>query len=156
MRLTKNNQSGISTIEIIIVGLIVAVVATAAVPIVQRNLELYRAESAVKIVSIRLMDAKFAALKRNRTARLEINTDSNSLEIRSTNDAGADISISPPLTLPEGTVVAGIGIVSTAFNSLGRNQAGTMTTISMSFPNVNQCKDVSISPAGKVSINGCP
>src|SRR5688500_11872696 len=82
--LTKK-QNGFSLVEILIVLLIISILVVAALPQVQQTLRLYRVESAAGLLSNRLTEARLTAIKNNRPAWLEINSNEKMLEVWTTN-----------------------------------------------------------------------
>jgi prepilin-type N-terminal cleavage/methylation domain-containing protein len=85
------SEKGFSMIELIIVCLIIAIMVTFSIPAIERNLQLYRLQSAIGLVSDRLMEARFSAIKRNRSAWVTIDATANTIEVWSTNDMGQPI-----------------------------------------------------------------
>ncbi len=83
--------NGFSLIEVIIVLLIISILAIAALPQIQRNLQLYRLESVTGLLSNRLTEARLTAVKHNRAAWLEINSTNNILEVWTTNEMNQPI-----------------------------------------------------------------
>jgi Tfp pilus assembly protein FimT len=152
----NKKEEGFSLIELIIVGLVISILAVISVPMISRNLQLYRVESAVGMVSNRLSEARLTAIKRNRTVWLKADPANNSLNIESTNDSGNVISVSSPMYLPDGTVIESVSPVLIKFTSLGRIQSGSTTKTPLKFSAVNKCKEIKVSSIGKVSIASCP
>ncbi len=149
------NQRGFSIVELLITGLVIAIVAVVAVPQIQKNLQLYRAESSVRIINDSVMEAKLLAIKWNRLCWLELDPNDNSVVIRTNDAGGSPISLTAKRFLsPETTIDSG-SILSVSFTSLGRNQSASSTTIPLKFPMIEQCKEVKVSPLGKVSVLQC-
>lgn len=150
----KNSQSGFSLIELIIVGLIIAIMATLALPAIQRTLQLYRLETGTSYVINRLTETRLSAIKRNRQTWLEINTANRTLNMKSTNEAGQQISLGSPTYLPEGVQFNGVTPGSIIFTSLGRNNANAVTQINLKLSSVNRSKTISIGATGNITTAG--
>ncbi|MBA2737132.1 MAG: prepilin-type N-terminal cleavage/methylation domain-containing protein [Pyrinomonadaceae bacterium] len=150
----KNNQRGFSLIELIIVALIIAIMATLALPAIQRTLQLYRLETGTSYVINRLTEARLSAIKRNRQTWLEINTTNQSLSMKSTNDAGQQIGLGFPTYLPEGVQFNGVTPGSVVFTSLGRNNANAITQINLKLSTTNRNKTISIGTTGNITTAG--
>jgi prepilin-type N-terminal cleavage/methylation domain-containing protein len=147
---------GFSLIELLIVFLVIAILAVVSVPMISKNLQLYRAESAVGMVSNRLSEARLTAIKRNRPVWLKADPANNSLNIESTDDSGNVITVSPPMFLPDDTSIASGSPVVTTFTSLGRVQSGSTTKTSLNFPAISRCNEIQVSSVGKISVASCP
>lgn len=145
-----NSQTGFSLIELIIVVLVVAILGTLALPSIQRTLQLYRLEAGTSYIVHRLTETRLAAIKRNRDTWLEINSANRTLTLKSTNDAGQQISLGLPTSLPEGVQFNGAP-ASVAFTSLGRNRAAGNTQIKLKLTSANRNKTVSVSTTGNIT-----
>lgn len=151
-----NNEEGFSIIELLIVSLIIAILAVVSIPLISKNLQLYRAESAIGMVSNRLTEARLTAIKRNRPVWLKADPNNNSLKIESTDDSGNVIPVSSPMYLPDGTVIASETPVVTTFTSLGRVQPGSATKTPIDSPATHNCNEVKVSSVGKITVASCP
>ena len=147
----KNRQSGFSLIELIIVLLVIAILATLALPAIQRTLQLYRLETGTGYILHRLTEARLAAIKRNRDAWLEINEANRTLTLKSTNDAGQQISLGFPTRLPDGIQFNGTTPGSVVFSSLGRNRAGGNTQIKLKLAAANRYKTINVGTTGNIT-----
>jgi prepilin-type N-terminal cleavage/methylation domain-containing protein len=147
----KNSQIGFSLIELIIVVLVVALLATLALPSVQRTMQLYRLETGTSYILHRLTEARLTAIKRNRDSWLEINQANKTLTLKSTNDAGQQISLGYPTFLPEGIQFNGATPDSVIFTSLGRNRANGITQIKLKLAAANKNKTINIGITGNIT-----
>ncbi len=154
-RKSKLARSGFSIIELTIVVLVIAIVATVSIPMMQGNLLLYRHQSAVGFISSGMIEARMAAMKTNRPARLEINTTARSLTVWSTNVKGEAIRLGVPVYYSRDVSIAGASPISITFNSLGRRQTGSVSTVTLTQARTNSCKRVDLSPVGKISVAKC-
>src|SRR3712207_4298785 len=118
-------EKGFSLIELIIVCLVIAIMVTFSIPAIERNLRLYRLESAVGLVSDRLREARFSAVKRNRSVWVSIDATTKSIEIWSTNDLGQPISLTNAVLLPRNIALKNPVNTTVTFTSLGRNQTNS-------------------------------
>jgi prepilin-type N-terminal cleavage/methylation domain-containing protein len=147
----ESGENGFSLIELIIVVLIVAILATLALPSIQRTLQLYRLENGTSFILHRLTETRLAAIKRNRDTWLEINQANRTLTLKSTNDAGQQISLGYPTNLPEGIQFHGATPDSIVFSSLGRNRANGNTQIKLRLAAANRHKTISVSSTGNIT-----
>ena len=145
-----NSQTGFSLIELIIVVLVVAILATLALPSIQRTLQLYRLETGTSYIIHRLTETRLAAIKRNRDTWLEINSTNRTFTLKSTNDAGQQISLGFPTSLPEGVQLNGAPN-SVIFTSLGRNRANGNTHIKLKLTASNGNKTINVSTTGNIT-----
>ncbi len=149
-RVAKMEQ-GFSMPELLIVLLVGAILTVIAVPNGIRQMQLYRLETSVSIVSNKLMEARMNAIKRNRTTSIKIDKTKRTAQIRSTNDMYQPIDVGFPERLSSGLVLDSLNSVEVNFDSMGRFSTGTQT-ITLKESNSNKRKDITISPSGKVSV----
>jgi prepilin-type N-terminal cleavage/methylation domain-containing protein len=147
----RSRQNGFSLIELIIVLLVVAILITLALPAIQRTLQLYRLETGTSYLLHRLTETRLVAIKRNRDAWLEIDKANRTLILKSTNDAGQQISLGFPTYLPEGVQFNGATPNSVIFTSLGRNRAVGNTQIKLKLISANRHKTVNVGTTGNVT-----
>ena len=147
----KNSQTGFSLIELIIVVLVAALLATLALPSIQRTMQLYRLETGTSYILHRLTEARLTAIKRNRDSWLEINQANKTLILKSTNDAGQQISLGYPTFLPEGIQFNGATPDSVVFTSLGRNRVNGNTQIKLKLTAANRNKTINIGITGNIT-----
>jgi prepilin-type N-terminal cleavage/methylation domain-containing protein len=147
----KNSQRGFSLIELIIVVLIIAILAMLALPSIQRTLQLYRLETGTSYIAHRLTEARLAAIKRNRDSWLEIDVANRKLTLKSTNDAGQQISLGFPTYLPDGVQFNGTTPNAVIFTSLGRNRANAITQINLRLAAANRNKTIKIGTTGNIT-----
>jgi type IV fimbrial biogenesis protein FimT len=148
----KKNQNGFSLIELVIVLLVIAILVTLAIPSIQRTLQLYRLETGTSYILHRLTEARLAAIKRNRDTWLEINATNGSLNVKSTNDSGQQITLGYPTKIPEGVQFSTAPPSSVIFSSLGRNRANANTQIKLKLAATNQIKTINIGVTGNITI----
>ena len=149
------NQKGFSLPEVLIVLLIIAILVVAAIPQIQRNLQLYRLESAAGLLSNRLTEARLTAVKHNRAAWLEINGISRTLDVWTTNAANQPIRAKQSLTIPDSISIVSGSPSRVTFNSLGRNQSNSINVIKFQLLNTNVCKSVTVSAVGNITSAPC-
>lgn len=150
------DERGFSLIELIIVVLIIAILATASIPAIQRNLQLYRLESATGLITSRLTEARLSAIKLNRSAWLAIDTTRRTLEVWTTNDGGQPVLVSPATPIPQDIILPSTSATTVNFTSLGRNQTNTLTNITLMLPTRGNCKTITIFATGKIATSTCP
>ncbi len=147
--------NGFSLIEVIIVLLIISILAVAALPQIQRNLQLYRLESVTGLLSNRLTEARLTAVKHNRAAWLEINSTNKILEVWTTNEMNQPIRATLAVTIPDGISIDAASPSRITFNSLGRNQANAVNVIKFKLTNTKFCNSVSVSTVGNITSAPC-
>jgi prepilin-type N-terminal cleavage/methylation domain-containing protein len=147
----KNSRNGFSFIELIIVLLVISILVTLALPAVQRTLQLYRLETGTGYILHRLTETRMAAIKRNRDSWLEIDSTNRTLTLKSTNDAGQQISLGFPTYLPEGVQFTGTTPSSVIFTSLGRNKANAVTQIKLKLTAANRNKTINVGTTGNIT-----
>jgi prepilin-type N-terminal cleavage/methylation domain-containing protein len=152
--LTKK-QNGFSLVEILIVLLIISILVVAALPQVQQTLRLYRVESAAGLLSNRLTEARLTAIKNNRPAWLEINSNEKMLEVWTTNQNNQPIRTNLAVPISEDITIVSGSPTQVTFNSLGRNQANSQVVIKFKLTKTNFCKAVSVSAAGSITTASC-
>jgi prepilin-type N-terminal cleavage/methylation domain-containing protein len=113
------NQKGFSLPEIFIVLLIIAIMVVAAIPQVQRNLQLYRLEAAAGLLSNRLTETRLNAIKHNRASWLEINLADKRLEVWTTNASNQPIQAKLAVTIPDNVSIDAASPTRITFNSPG-------------------------------------
>jgi prepilin-type N-terminal cleavage/methylation domain-containing protein len=151
LRLSKG-QKGISLIEVIIVLLVMAIMVVIAVPRGVRQLQLYRLDTSVSIVSEKLAEARMTAIKRNRGTWLRIDKTARTAQIRSTNPAnGATIDLGYPERFPNGVVLDAADSVDITFDSMGQSVAGTQSFILQEATSTKR-KAITVSPTGKITV----
>ncbi len=144
-------EKGFSMPELLIVLLIVAIITVIALPNGIRQLQLYRLETSVSIVSNKLMEARMGAIKRNRTTWLRIDKTTKTAQIKTTNDAAQTIDVDYAEKLPEGMMLTSTESVEVSFDSMGRsNSGGQFFTVKE--VKTGKRKDIAVSPAGKISV----
>jgi prepilin-type N-terminal cleavage/methylation domain-containing protein len=147
----RTKEKGFSMIELIIVLLIAAILATLALPSIQQTLQLYRLETGTGYIIHRLTETRLTAIKRNRDVWLEINESNRTLTLKSTNDAGQQISLGFPTYLPEGLQFHGGTPSSIVFSSLGRNRANANSQIKLKLTGTNRQKTIFVSATGNIT-----
>jgi prepilin-type N-terminal cleavage/methylation domain-containing protein len=151
----NKGQTGFSLIEVIIVVLIISILVVAAIPQVQRNLQLYKLESATGLLSNRLTEARLTALKHNRPAWLEINSVDKTLEVWTTNETAQPIRAKLAVTIPDNISIDSASPSRVTFTSLGRNQSNSSNVIKFKLANTNFCKSVTVSAVGNITSSPC-
>jgi len=155
-KIKKNKkQNGFSLIEVIIVLLVISILVVAAIPQVQRNLQLYRLESATGLLANRLTEARMTALKHNRPAWLELNVTGKTIEVWTTNETAQPIRAKVALLIPDNISIDSASPSRVTFTSLGRNQANASSVIQFRLANTNFCKSVTISAVGNITSALC-
>jgi len=149
----SNGERGVGLLEIVIVLAIILVVAVVAVPRALQSLRAYRVSTGVSMANEMLMSARMSAIKRNRTSWLTVDRTARTVQVRTTDNLGNTIDVGFPQRLPQGVNLNGTSNIDVGFDSLGRSSSGTQTfTIVEASSNLR--KDVTVSPAGKVSVSG--
>jgi prepilin-type N-terminal cleavage/methylation domain-containing protein len=145
-----NKSGGFSLPEIMIVVLVVAILVVLTLPQSNRQLQLYRLDSSVSLISSKLMEARMEAIKRNRTTWLRLDKTAKTIQIRTTNSSAQTINISSPELFPQGMVLDASDSLEISFDSMGRLTTGTQT-FSIRETNSNKRKNITVSPAGKIT-----
>ena len=157
-KINKNpikNEKGFSLIELIICLLVISILVTASIPSIDRNLQLYRLESATGLLANRLTEARLTAIKRNRAASLQVNSTARTLEVWTTNESGQAIRATLTVPIPSNVSIVSGSVSTVSFNSLGRNQANSDSVIRFNLPNTSFCRSVTVSAVGNITTAPC-
>lgn len=149
----KYRQKGLSIIELIIVILCVAILATLAFPSVQRNLQLFRMETGSGSVTFLLAMARMEAIKRNRDVTVVIDQTQKIATIKSKNYRNEEISLAENLRLSDDISFAGSNTSSITFTSLGRNKSNTESRLLLQLTGTNKRRQIKVSSGGQISAN---
>lgn len=148
----SDREHGFTMPEVLVVFLTIAIISVIALPSTVRTLQLYRLDTGVSHLSNKLMETRMNAIKRNRTAWLRVDGTMRSSIVRSTNSAGQTIDLSFPANLPAGMILDESDSIEIRFDSLGRSANGAQT-FTLREANSGKRKNISISPAGKISVS---
>lgn len=147
----KHSDKGFSLIELIIVILCVAILATLAFPSVQRNLQLFRMETGSGSVTFLLALARMEAIKRNRDVTVVIDQTQKTATIKSKNYRNEEITIAENLRLSDDISFADSNTSSITFTSLGRNKSTTESKLLLKLDGTNKRREVKVSIGGQIS-----
>lgn len=149
------NVRGFSLVELLIVVFIILVLIAAALPSVNRTIQLWRLQTSTAMVVSKIADARMNSIKRNRPSSLVLNAAAGTVQVVSTDPANNPINIGAAEQLRRGiTFVAPTPAVIT-FDSLGWPTAGAAQTIRLQNLATagNDQKNVVISATGRVNVN---
>lgn len=138
-------------IELLIVILIIAILATMAFPSVQRNLQLFRLETGSGSISSLLALARIEAIKRNREVSVVINESQKTVIIKSKNHRNEEINLAENLRLSDDITFAGSNTTSITFTSLGRNKSNAESKLFIKLNGTNKIRQIKVSPVGQIS-----
>ena len=96
-----SSGSGFSLPELLIVLLIIGILIVFALPQSLRQLQLYRLETSVSVISNKLTETRMNAIKHNRSAWLRLDITANTAQIRSTNSTGQRLMLDFPFRFRE-------------------------------------------------------
>ncbi len=139
-------------IELLIVSLIAAILAVVAVPNGIRQVQLYRLETSVSLVSNELMKTRMSAIKRNRTVWLRLEKAYRTSQIITTDDANKPIGLGSPVPLGEGLVLDSNSTIEIRFDSTGRLNGGSQS-LRIKEASSGKRKNINISPSGKITVS---
>ena len=144
-------QSGYTLVELVLVVGIIMVVMGIAVPAVKETMEAYRLETSAALVAGKLREARISAIKMNRNVWLKLDTPSRKAQVQYTD--GGTIDLGAP-----GFLASGIGYVAptptqVTFGSLGWPTTPTETIKLQVDGGAGNFKNVTISAAGKITVN---
>jgi prepilin-type N-terminal cleavage/methylation domain-containing protein len=152
MRL-RSRERGFSMVELMIVLFIILVLAAVALPSVNRSIQLWRLETSTAMVVAKIADARMNSIKRNRDSWLVITAAAGTVQVRSTNPAGAEINIGAAERMRGGITVVPPA-VDVRFNALGWPTNGAQTIVLRNLPSAGgDVKNVMISAVGRVTVN---
>ena len=147
----SGREDGFTINELLIVLLIISVLVAIALPNGLRQLQLYRLETSVSNISNKLSQARMNAIKRNRSSWLRVDPTARTVQVRSTDTSGTTTDVGYPELLPKGVSFATTSATEIAFDSMGRYSSGTQSLTIIDNDSRSR-KDITISPAGKVSV----
>ena len=141
--------------EILIVLLVISIILVAALPQVQRTLQLYRVESAAGLLSNRLTETRLMAIKYNRATWLEINSADGLLEVWTTDQNNQPIRTKLPVPISSDVSIVSGSASRVTFNSLGRNQANSNAVVKFKLAKTSFCRSVTVSAVGNITLAPC-
>ncbi len=144
-------EGGFSFPELLIVFLSIAILAVLSLPQSNRQLQLYRLDTGVSIISGKLMEARMEAIKRNRTTWLRLDKTAKTAQIKTTNTSAETIDVKSSESFPQGMILDASDSLEISFDSMGRLTTGTQT-VTIRETNSGKRKDITISPAGKITV----
>lgn len=144
-------EQGFSIPELLVVLLSISILTVIALPTSIRQLQLYRIETSVSLVSNKLMEARMGAIKRNQTIWLRIDNNTKTIQTKSFNNAAQTIDIDHPERLPQGIILNSSEFVEISFDSMGRSKNGGQF-FTIKEINTGKRKDIAVSPSGKITV----
>jgi prepilin-type N-terminal cleavage/methylation domain-containing protein len=154
MRL-RSREHGFSVMELLIVVFILLVLMAAALPSVNRTIQLWRLETSTAMVVAKIADARMNSIKRNRPSWLLINAGAGTIQVQSTNPAtNAVMNIGAAEQVRRGVNLVAPTPANVTFDSLGWPTGGVAQTIRLqNAANAgNDQKNVNISVTGRVTV----
>ncbi len=148
----RTNDAGFSAIEMLVVVAIIGVITAIAVPNIRQGLVSYRLDAAVAMVTSKLSEARMNAIKRNKQARLRIDTTQRTVKVQIADTSGNFADLGATMTLPPGIDFAGTPPAEITFSSLGRSTATANLTWTLQAAQIQKRKNVTVSPVGKVVV----
>ncbi len=146
-----SKEKGFSLPELLIVVLIIAILIVLTLPQSNRQLQLYRLDTGVSVISNKLMETRMEAIKRNRTTWIRLDKTAKTAQIKTTDSAAVTINVNFPEYFPQGMILDASDSLEISFDSMGRLTTGTQT-VTIRETNSNKRKDITISPAGKITV----
>ncbi len=147
----SKKEGGFSLPELLIVFFSIAILAVLSLPQSNRQLQLYRLDAAVSTISNKLMETRMEAIKRNRTVWLRVDKNAKTAQIKTTNASAQTIDLKSPESFSQGMILDASDSLEISFDSMGRLTTGTQT-VTIRETNSNKRKDITISPAGKITV----
>ncbi len=146
----ENSEIGFSTVELLIISIVILIVAVFSIPMIQQTLSNYRLDTGTSLLSSELSYARMEAIKRNREVRVMIENSNRRVTIKTTNLTGGEIILRGPTQLPTGIVFDGTPPASVDFTSLGRNKFNGNTVVRLKIVNRATNKAITVSATGNI------
>jgi len=143
------HERGASLLDALIVVTIMAIVGVLAIPLIASALELQRLDSASAKVASKLSEARLAAIERNASVWMQIDSSASTLQLQ-TIKGGTTVNIGPAEPLPSRVSIGGSSAQVT-FNSLGRLTSSQ--TIILTGASSRKTKTVVVSVQGNITVN---
>lgn len=152
----RNNQDGFTLIELMIVVVILTVSAALAVPDFMRWLVQSQLRQATSQIATQLTMARMAAMNRNRSVDVTVQTTGGAVHISAVSAASGAVVINDQ-TFPAGVTSVVGSPVTVSFSSMGlRTTAGTGVQTIGVCDRYNRQYSVTIAPTGKVNWTANP
>lgn len=153
----QSRQAGFSLVELLMVLSIVLVVAAIAIPNMLTTLESYRLDSAARMLSGRMTDARIQAVKLNQPTWVAVDVTNRRVQVQTFDRAapGNVINLGSAETLPNGVVFAAAP-AQIVFDSLGRPAsvpAPPPHLLRLRVARSGQEKRIVVTPSGKIDVS---
>ena len=143
------HERGASLLDALIVVTVMGIVVVLAVPLIGPALELQRLDSAAAKVVSKLSEARLAAIGRNASVWLHIDSTASTLQLQ-TISGGSTVNIGPAEPLPSRISIGG-SPAQVTFNSLGRLTSAQ--TIILTGASSRKTETVSVSVQGNITVS---
>ncbi len=143
-------KNGFSSVELIIVSIVILILLVFSIPMIQRNLAYYQLETGTYLLATQLTYARMEAIKRNRDVKMVIDSTNRKMTIKTTDLSGSSITLGAPTYLPESVVFKGTPPASVDFSSLGRNKINGNTVVDLEIYGTSDSKRITVAATGNI------
>ena len=145
----KARTRGFTIFELMIVVMIIMIVLMVAVPSVGRVLETLRLDGSASMLHNKIMEARINAIKRNRSAWLQIDAVNLQVQVQTTDNVPATINVGDPGLLQKTVGFQAGSPFEVRFDSMGRPVAPRTFVLETS----NMQKTITVTATGRITVN---
>ena len=145
----KIRLRGFTIFELMVVVTIIMIVLMVAIPSVGRTLETLRLDGSASMLNNKIMEARINAIKRNRSAWLQIDAVNLQVQVQTTDNVPATINVGDPGLLQKTVDFQAGSPFEVRFDSMGRPVAPRTIVLETS----NMQKTITVTATGRITVN---